>query len=332
MNEALRDPVEAPRDERGFTFVELIIVTTIIAILSVMITQSIRGLASTQVYTRSQSEVISVGERLLQDIARDCRYAMRVFEESAEDRNFLRYVDFPFRDVAAGSRFPIGTSSGTFIPDLPLATTTGNILAIAVTQPSVTVDLGTSRAAQDQYRIDVFRFVAYHLKERRDSRLDLARWSSRPVARYADIVAIEDYERRSRCLTQLAAEGIEVAWHTRALAASAFHQISGETGTMMPYVGELSTGAAPPVLTDEVMSAGELLARRGLEIAENGGTRVPVPMFAVPVENFPHGFEVKIDGPGSGRLLLVRVVIAKRRANQITNMTAVKRLMGLRDS
>ena len=50
--------------------VEMTIVLVVLSVLSVMIVHSIKGLASTQTYTRGQARVLEIADRIAQDVTR----------------------------------------------------------------------------------------------------------------------------------------------------------------------------------------------------------------------------------------------------------------------
>jgi hypothetical protein len=111
-------------------------------------------------------------------------------------------------------------------------------------------------------------------------------------------------------------------------AATAFHFIDPSTGSTTPC----TSPSQAPVRTDEQQTQLHLLVRRHAEVARNGSVaRIGVPKFAEPTAEFPHGFEVKLDGTEAGRLLLVRLVLSVRSGNEVSNSADVERVVSVRD-
>ena len=91
------------------------------------------------------------------------------------------------------------------------------------------------------------------------------------------------------------------AWDPAAPAASALRTISS-TG----QIANLPT--ADLVAGDPTQTELQIFGTRHVGIAANASVPVDVPAFARATTTFPHGFEVKCDGDGSGGLLLIRLV------------------------
>lgn len=312
--------------QRGVSLIEATIVMIVIAVLSVMIVQSIKGLATTQTYTRGQARVLEVADRVAQDIARDVRFAVRAYSEAATNRQFLSFLALKPGTLSASNRFPIASRVGMFDVDPPTKPYTGNALFIVKSLPSQIVDLSQLVGIKKLYRIDAFQFLIYYVTQRADGRQDIGRWSSHPVASYTELSAIEDENERAKAVAQLADQGVCCAWDPTEVASLAFYNLDARTGAMT-----LATAADKPVRQAVDLSIEEMLVARHLEIAENGSVRMAVPKFATEGPNFPHGFEVRIDGPGTGRLVLIRLVVAKRAGDRIANAADVVRIVPLRD-
>ncbi len=115
--------------------------------------------------------------------------------------------------------------------------------------------------------------------------------------------ATSDPAQRIALLQGLANLGIRHVWDLSERADASLQVITAD-GTLRP----LTSGETLPF--DPQLSAPRTMGRRNLGIAKNRSLATPVPRFAIATSTFPHGFELKRDGDGSGDLLLIRLVIA----------------------
>lgn len=316
------------RSESGVTLIEGVIVVMMVAILSIMIFQSVRSLAGTQTYSRDQGTVVDLSERVLEHVVRDARYAVRVLCASSEDDDYRAAIDLPTGMIFPSSAYPSFSDDGIFKQDASGAPRTGNLFVAFCAQPTMTLDLSFARDGSDLFRVDMYRVVAYFITEREDDGLDLARWCSQPLARWADLASISDVGRRSLVGQRLLEQGVMMTWDCRSDASEAFQLIDPVTGVLIPVVTPLAV-----VVEDPAQSIPRMFEAKRAEIAPNGSgsSRVRVPLYAIPSGDFPAGFEIKIDGSGMGRLMCVRIVSAMRRGDDLVNFAQVSRLVGLRD-
>jgi prepilin-type N-terminal cleavage/methylation domain-containing protein len=319
--------VAARRTTSGFTLIEVLISVTIVVLLSVMIVQSIRGLTTTQAHSEGQLKVVSLAERVVQDLARDVRFSIRVYTEGDDAQECLAHLALTHDRMPADSRLPVAQNRGYFEPDPDDADLTGNQLLCVTRLPHVDVDVSEARDGSDLQRVDLYRFVVWHLARRADQRLDLVRWGSRAVASHPDLAAMADSGRRAAASLQLGESGVFHAWNPGASAGSEFFRIQPGSGELIPMDRTSERVGADP---EQVQF--ELLSRRAAEIASNGGvTSFAVPAYAHARDDFPHGFEIKVDASGVGQLVLVRMVVALRQGGHVSNSTEMIRLISLRE-
>ena len=311
------------RSESGFTMLEAVLVFTIVTLLTAMISQSLMSLSRNQRWSERQTMALSKAEQLVRGIVGDLEGAGRVFAESTSSRAVLARLDLGDITPLEGSRMPLATSRGWFEPDPSGRQETGNLLVIARTLPPIAIATGFGT---EHARIDRYQFVVYCLRAD-GTRLDLDRWASVPVARADDISAVMDPDARANVVMGLLAAGVPIAWRPEdPNIASALFEMS-------------PTGAAPrldpavrvPPAPGEVRR--KLLERAGLGVARNGKLgAVRVPGYAHELPGYPHGFEVKLDGDGAGRLLLVRLVAgAELKPGEAPVAAAVERLVSIRE-
>lgn len=150
-----------------------------------------------------------------------------------------------------------------------------------------------------------FNFSAYYVSRASDGELDLGRWASVTLADYRDLEQIQDTQERSDLLAELHRMGVRFAWHPDLQLSHALYSI--QDGWLEP----LASSEKLPGNGDLCDAA--MFQRQGLAIATNGslpGEAIPKYARPDPTTGFPAGFEVKLDGPANGRLLMVRLVLA----------------------
>lgn len=284
------------------SLVEISLVSVVLVIMSAVIVQSLRSLSMTQSFIAEQTKVASLSERTLAAVESDVTYTMRLFAENDLGRAHLAAMELDGRTPLGGSRMPVPVAKGVFEADPVDAVQTGNLLFMARSVPHLLIDAGDG-GTPDLLRVDAFRFVAWFLGPGPVTGVDLSRWSSVRVARWQDANAIADVDRRARLLRGLHEAGVRFIWDPNLDPADAFQSIEPD-GSLAPRVGKLP---GDPLETEL-----DIFGRRHLGIAANGSTAIDVPKYAKAKATFPHGFEVKQDGDGSGGLLLVRLVGATR--------------------
>ena len=309
--------------EAGFSLLEAVIVFTIVTALTAMITQSLTTLSRNQRWSERQSAALSKAERIVQGVASDLEAAVRVFTENEESRSLLTRLDLGTIVPLSSAVLPTATSRGFFAPDAEGKREAGNMLLVArAIQPiDVPTGIGSHRA-----RIDRYQFVLYSLS-RSGPRLDIDRWASMPVARANDIAEIADPDERTGTIMALHQAGVTIAWRAdEPIIESSLFALNANGGAPLLDPSELI-----PSAPREVQSA--LLERARLVIARNGAAmNVPVPLYAHALSDYPHGFEVKLDGDGTGRLVLVRLVVGSPlRPGERPVFASVERLISVRE-
>lgn len=318
---------ERGRDgQSGVSLLEATMLTAVVAIMSVILFQTLRGLTSTQKYTEGQMTALLAGERVLQRVVRDIEFAVRVFPEHPASYQVLGALDLSGVAPIPGSRLPRASTVGYFEPDAPTRVDTGNTLLMAVgRQPeSMTLTIGPDTV---DARVDVFEFVVYCLTDGGDGRLDMQRWGSRPVARHADIQSHADIDVRTAVVHELRSRGIVYAWDGDRPFGEAFY-------TLTPAGQAIAMSPGTRVEGDRDNNQREILARQRLQVARNASLpAIDVPMYAQATATFPHGFEVKIDGSGTGQLVMLRLVLTSMpSAERAPNHAEIVRLVSVKQS
>lgn len=294
----------------GFTLVEMAIASIVLAVMSAVIAQSLRQMSVAQTTMHEQSKIASLAERIVEVIESDVKHSLRLFGERSDHRAYLERMDLaPVLGAVGGilseSRMPVATTSGAFAPDGDTVET-GNMLFLAIRDGHEVVE-ATVDSVTFRRRIDIRRFGLWCLHRGVETGVDLAQWRSERIAHFADLDSIEPVARRDAVVAELVARGIRFAWDSGMPAADAFKELDA-SGAIRDYP-EGVDGLLPG---DEPECESAVLGRRFVGVAQNGLANPSVPEFAKATQGFPHGFELKHDGDGSGDLLMIRLVVSNR--------------------
>lgn len=289
--------------ERGVSLVEVAISVAVLAVMALVITQTIRSLSQADAAMRDDARTRSLAERIVEGIEVDVRATVRMFAEDDAGRGYFGRCNVvgllgAGASVLPGSKLPIPLPLGTFAPDTALQAVTGNALVLGRRDGVLVVPMPSGSPR----RVDMLRLVAWFLHGGGTTGVDLSRFTSARMARSSD-VSISDPELRTALLAGLYAAGVRYTWDDTA-------RVEVGVLALTPTGGQRALATTEKIAFDPALCEARLLGKRNLGIAKNRSVTVPVPRFAVAGSNFPHGFEIKRDGDGSGDLLLVRVVVA----------------------
>ncbi len=320
---------EVERDARsaGFSLIEAAVVSVVMGVLSLMVVQSLNGLSATQAYAEGQARISTLAQRAMQGLLRDTSFAVKVFSEDLSSAATLAMMDSATLHPLSESRMPVTQALGYFEPDGAGPIETGNVLFMACAQKPVVFEVLVEEELS-KLRVDRFCFVAWYLSEGCDSLFDLNRWGSMPLARFLDVASIADEQKRVQACSHLRQEGVLYTWDPDTVGPSAFCWIS-ESGVLIPL--GTAEGVPEKVTVDPEQSRFSIFATKAVGVAPNGFSKqVRTPFYAEPRVGFPHGFEVKIDGSGMGRLLLIRLALTSNRLGRLPNSSTVSRLTAIR--
>lgn len=298
---------------------EIVIMGMVMSLLLVMITQSIASLSKTRAESRTHAELHSVADRYARQVETDVSSAARLFTDTAADRDYLTAMAVGNELLAAGNQLPVLTKLGLFDRD-PMGTReTGNIVFVGSRRDRIAITVETNSGPATYYA-QTYQFTIYTTRSH-DDRIDALRWVSVPVVAYWDLMEIEPDLDRAAAITQLHDSGLRHAWDPNSDRAGGLFVLLS-AGAMSPLAAEDRVGGA----YDE---RGVLItASRPMCVVPNQGiTQLPVPEFATPAGAFPGGFEVKIDGGASGKLLLFRMVLESTATNERRVFAEVRRIV-----
>lgn len=305
--------------QRGTTMLEIVIMGMVMSLLLVMITQSIASLSKTRAESRTHAELHSVADRYARQVETDVSAAARLFTDNAVDRDYLLAMSVGSELSGAGSQLPVLTNIGLFDRDPTGTRETGNIVFIGSRRDRIAITVDTASGPATYYA-QTYQFSIYATRSH-DDRIDALRWISAPLVAYWDLMEIDADLDRAAAITQLYDSGLRYAWDPKADRANGLFAV-------------LAAGAMAPLSSEDRVSGayderGVLITdTRPMRVVPNQGiTQLPVPEFATPAGAFPGGFEVKVDGGPTGKLVLFRMVLESTIANERRVFAEVRRIV-----
>lgn len=325
---------ERRRSEAGLSIVETFIVLLLIGVVSLLIVQAVATTNRANSYCRGQVRLSEAADTVARLIVDDVAASIRLFSDDAPSQAYRDALDTGPVPPLANARRPRFTNVGCMDPDVAGAEFTGNHLLLAQRcKPLTLLAPATVDSPELTVRIDLFRFVSYHPIERTGTtshELDLARECSMPLAALHDLMGIADVAQRARICVALREFGIRHAWNPTLDRDSGLFRIGSDGGLVLLPPGQ-------KVERDAGQSRDGLLGSRRLALAKNGSVPgAAVPLYAVASSEagcpaFPGGFELRVDGPTSGRMVLVRLVLVATTAEGQQNWNEIRRIVACHD-
>lgn len=304
--------------ERGFTLIEAMVSLAIFSVLALVISTFIIDSQKVNFTVEAQTDASLMGQQGLDDLRWRLEQSRRLLDGGS---GMLPLVDLSAAPPAAGEiRLPKIEPNGALTPkavDKKTAFEQGSVgnavFFVEALQPY--------REPRTGRLVDLYRFVLYYVaKHEGDGQkfahmpfcLDVVRWESVVYADFQQLDSLDD-ELETSMVNGLAAKGIGFAWDAGSPAEAAFTRLAGGRMQRPPEprhrIAQASATSAFPGIGRGQRIAGVI----GYSVAPNDGEvpiRNKVPKYAQPADGFPNGFEVLIAGPGHGRKVMVRLVIA----------------------
>ena len=307
----MRPPPGSPA--AGMTMTEVMAMALIISTLMIILTESMSTLSGVRLEQKAHFRVGDVGDSVGRRIESDLDYAARVFSDTADDLEYLRSTAIGGQLLAAGRRLPRLTQSGYFRVDPPQVAETGNIVFLVRRGPKVRLQLDSSTARL----VQGLQFVVY-CPVVDAGRIELIRWLSEPLVDYWGIADIEDPTLRAEAIEQLQEGGVHLALDAHAPRGNGLF--------------ELVHSGLQPLAADRLVAGVEdrrnsrPFTLRRTQIAPNDAVPgMAVPAYAQAGSGFSGGFEVKLDGSASGKLVLLRFVVVATEPLQRPVATEIRR-------
>lgn len=324
------------RGEAGASFLELLIVFFLFAIIGIMTYDLLVGTAQTNLYLESNNDLSEFGQRLVNEIKSEMLQSKRLMDNTTVGAGYLAALELSSAPEPIDSTvLPTIELNGSFSPsmasdpDLPfVAASVGNAILFAEAMTPYIDDT-------NDVRIDTYRFVFYYLAkntgarfQERDHFLDLYRWESVQYADYSQLRALLNRDDEGATLssalsalqTEDAATGrpaITVAWDPGEEVDAAFYDFEGSSSlpespdsTHEPNMASVSS-ALPRLSGPRI--GGKMEYTVAFNSSESFDIGDAVPQFATADtsgDGFPNGFEVMMAGPTGGRKVFIRLVLA----------------------
>lgn len=310
--------MRAPTRQDGFTLIETMVSLAIFSVIALAVSTFVIDSQRVNYAVEAQTEASVMGQGALDDLRWKLEQSRRIIDRGS---GILELVDLSGAPRPAGEiRLPKIEPNGSLTPragrkDNPFhVESVGNAILFVEAEPPY-------REPRSGRLVDLYHFVLYYVAERDGNGakiahmpywLDLVRVES---ATYADFQQVDGLpeELQRDVVNGLARAGVTLAWDANSPPEGAFSRLAGGRVVHPPEprhkIPAKKIESAVPGLGHGQRIAGNM----AFTIAPNAGElpiRQKVPEFAQPSDGFPMGFEVVIAGPGHGRKVMVRIVIA----------------------
>ena len=302
----------ARRSERGFTFVEMIVVIAVTAMLALVVERTLLCTHESSRMLDAVRRATGRGQAVMHELHETVSASRRLFQDDDVGRGYLEALDLSRMPRTGDSLLPQIDAVGALGPDVAGDRAVGNLLHFV--EEAEPVPCVADASAGRVRTIDAYRFVCVYPTEtsRRllkgaPPALDLVIWRSLAYPCLAQIHEVEDANERRSVLRDLRARfGYEIAWDMDADADMAFYDIDA--------LGNLSAvpDGQPEILPDLDRSAWGRFVNGDVQMSrttQSSWARRPVFCAEDPAGWVPDGFEVKIVGPSGARKVWLHLVV-----------------------
>lgn len=310
----------------GFTLVELALSAVILVVMVLVIGNLAATGTKAQEYAKRLNRVTEVGQDIADTLRLDLLSCVKLFGSAETATPMLPYLDLEgCPQPLDGTRLPLVSSTVDLVPDAGAATTVGNSLFFG---RLAWVDRYQCTSG-NAYLVDVHRWVHYYLTPEGAGPqpgcahgLNLVRFLSEPMADAEQVAAIPVADRAEvlqhlRTATPDAGgtvrDPVRLVWNRAPAAGESLFQeiLSNGSLTSSPSTGtwkvRSAEGPSRGILSYRHHSVATNFCRFDGEQSAAGVARWCMPSFVG--MGFPHGFEVKVGGPSSGRKVAVNLVL-----------------------
>jgi hypothetical protein len=302
---------------RGYTILEAVIVTVLVALMSLVIERTVTGVNQAEQTLRAVRNTTERGQRAAWDL-RDCVTSSRkLFGNDAVGNGYLAKLDRTKYPALAGSRLPTFDEVNPLGPDAVGDPHTGNTLLFvreADALPAVAIAASKKMRLVDSYRlVCVYITVSNrNLVNFQGNALDLVEWRSKHFPSYGQVNSITPVAERTSVVKDLYNRwGIDYLWDPSAPVASAFYGIDG--------LGNIAAtpSAVASIAEDLNVSKGARFVQRNIGVTKTDTSSYPrTPQFSVePAATWtPNGFECKVCGASGARKVWMRLSVEQQAA------------------
>ena len=322
--------------DNGHTLVEVMVVLSILIFLVAIVVNLTISTSKNQKYTERLSRATEVNQDLLNGLRYELTSSVALFENNALGAQYLAKLDLDSTaPPLASTTLPTVDGSGIFELEASSGAKTGN--AILFSQHAWTTEFQCTSTAT--YLLDVYRIVHYYMKKEEGGPspehaigLNLVRFVSEPLADGDQIDQITDPTDKAEILQHLNSVTADVTGQTYEQVDLVWRRESdptvvGNIRQIDTSIWDLSDTPLAPRTSPWVFlrddgkdkSSLGLLYYRNFSIVSNYGRKswgaIKFGVEDKTGDGFPHGLEVQITGPSSGRLVLINLTIATTNRN-----------------
>ena len=323
-------PPSVPRDQRGITLPEMLVVTALLSVIGILFFQLFTGTAKTSMMLESRADLNTLGQRSVNELRNQLMQSRLVLEGDAVGQSYLTAATFDSdTPVLTGTKLPSIDAAGMIEPETSGSNLVGNSILLVRQHDPVGISIdhdADAGTANIDFLADTYTFQYFYLTERdqRDfgstgSYLDLVKTESATYADYFQLSGLSSAVR-SQLHTALIAQGIEWAWDPGESAGSAFYALTSAGGLTGPNSGHKIDLSTPETMLPE-FAGGRITGNMTYSVARNNvmvsSGYLPSHKLAYPDGEFPGGFEVLIVGPSGSRRVFIRLALMSEQANQI---------------
>jgi hypothetical protein len=302
---------------RGYTILEAVIVTILVALMSLVIERTVTGINQAEQTLRAVRNTTERGQRAAWDLRDIVTSSRKLFGNDAVGTAYLAKLDRSRFPVLAGSRLPLFDELNPLGPDAVGDPRTGNELLFV--RESDAIPAVAVAASKKMRIVDAYRLVCVYLTvstrklvNGQGFAYDLVEWRSKQFPSYGQVFAITPAAERTSVVKDLYNRwGIDYLWDPASPVGSAFYGIDG--------LGNIAAtpSAVASIAEDLNVSKGTRFVMRNVGVTRTDTTSYPrTPMFSVePVATWtPNGFEVKVAGASGARKVWMRLSVEQQAA------------------
>ena len=303
------------RVQAGFSILEALIVTFIIATITLVIERTVSSLIETERTMRAIRNTADRGQHAayrLRDVISSSR---NIFENDTVGNGYLARIGFGALPLLPGSRLPKIDEVNPLGPDVVGDPRTGNVLLFV--RQADPLPAKAVAATKKVRLVDAYRIVCVYLSQSTKTvvagglpALDLVEWRSDAFPSYTQIQAITPAAEKASVVADLYNRfGIDFLWDMTQPVTNAFYAIDG-TGNVAA-----SAMAVTSIPEDLNVSRRGRFVAGNMAVARTDATSHPrASVFTVdaPATWSPHGFEVKVCGVSGSRKVWMRLTVEQQ--------------------
>lgn len=304
-----------PRVEGGFTIIEAVIVTVIVALMTLVIERTVGGVVETERSMRAVRNTTEKGQQATYRLRDLVSMSRKLYQNDTIGNGYLAKLSRTRFTPLAGARLPIFDEVNPMGPDEVGDPHTGNcLLFIREGDPYRAVSVAASKKLRS---IDTYRLVNVYLAQSTRTvvaggqpAVELVEWRSEAYPNYTQVIGITPVAERTQVVKNLYTRfGVDYLWNPTAAVGAAFYAIDG-SGNIAA-----SPTAVTAIPEDLNVSPGGRFVSGNMAVARTDTTsQVRMPIFSVdPIATWtPNGFEVKVTGPSGSRQVWLRLTVEQQ--------------------